>query len=86
MTETKLFSLEPNVSNMPKTASVANNQDLPKDEDIFYRDESEFLPEGKTFDTLTEKELKELKNKYRFDYLRPGCYQGVTGLSKVVYK
>ena len=61
--------------------TVPNNQDLPKDLDIFFRNEREFLPPGKNFNDLTPEELEELKNKYRFDYLRPGIYQGITAIT-----
>jgi hypothetical protein len=51
--------------------------------DVFYNDESHFLPEGKTFEDLTPEEMAELKNKARFDPYRPGIYQGITGLGKM---
>ena len=54
---------------------------IPKEMDIFYRTESEFLPEGKTFESLTPEERKSLKNRYRFDPLRPGMYQAITGIT-----
>lgn len=63
---------------------IPNNQDIPKNEmDVFYRDESFFLPEGKTWNDLTDKEKKEAKDKYRFDVLRPGCYQGITACGRM---
>ena len=58
--------------------TVPNNQDLPKEMDVFYRALSDFLPPGKTFNDLTEQEKQEVMNKYRFSYLRPGIYQGIT--------
>lgn len=62
---------------------VPNNQDIPKNElDIFYRTIECFMPEGKTWDDLTPREKTEVQSKYRFDPMRPGCYQGITGLSK----
>lgn len=61
--------------------TVSPNQDIPKDQlDIFFRDESEFLPEGKTWADLTEEEKALVKARYRFDPMRPGMYQGITGL------
>ena len=63
-----------------KDPAVANNQDLPKELDIFFRGESNFLPPGKTLEDLTPEELELLKNRYRFDPFRPGIYQGITGL------
>jgi hypothetical protein len=63
----------------PPSNPVGNNQDLPKEMDIFYRDELEFLPPGKTLADLTPEELKALQDKYRFDMLRPAQYQGITG-------
>lgn len=65
--------------------AVSPNQDIPKDElDIFFRNESNFLPEGKTWETLTDKEKEEIKAKYRFDILRPGVYQGITGIGPMM--
>ena len=67
-----------------QATTIPNNQDIPKDEmDIFFRNESAFLPAGKTFADLTKEELKLLRNRYRFDYLRPGEYQGITGLGSM---
>lgn len=61
---------------------IPNNQDIPKDEmDIFFRNEADFLPPGKTFDDLTAEELQLLRSQYRFSPLRPGTYQGITGIS-----
>jgi hypothetical protein len=69
------------MSECPPPDPVPNNQDIPKDElDIFFRDIKQFLPPGKTFADLTPEELELVKNRYRFDYYRPGQYQGVTGL------
>jgi hypothetical protein len=65
--------------------TVSPNQDIPKDEmDIFYRTETAFLPEGKTWDDLTDVEKAEIRAKYRFDPLRPGTYQGITGFGKMI--
>ncbi|MFA5313193.1 MAG: hypothetical protein WC375_07770 [Methanomassiliicoccales archaeon] len=58
--------------------------DIPKELDIFFRTESAFLPEGKTFGDLTEKEIGELKAKYRFDPMKPGIYQAISGLGKMI--
>jgi hypothetical protein len=64
--------------------TVSPNQDIPKDEmDIFYRGEQEFLPEGRTWESLTDKERTDLKAKYRFDPLRPGMYQAVTAVGRM---
>jgi len=59
--------------------SVPNNQDIPKDMDIFYRNERDFLPEGKDFADLTKEEMETLRSQYRFSPYRPGVYQGITG-------
>ena len=67
------------IPNSPPQPTVPNNQDLPKEMDIFFRSESEFLPSGKTFEDLTPEELKLLQDKYRFDYLRPGLPQTISG-------
>ena len=60
--------------------SVPNNQDLPKELDIFYKNISEFLPKGKTFADLTNEEKRVVLNKYRFSPYRPGQYQNITGI------
>ena len=65
----------------PQQQAVFNPQVIPDEMEIYWRDEKDFLPEGKTFSDLTEEELKALKNKYRFSPLRPGVYQGITGIS-----
>ena len=62
--------------------SVDTNQEIPKEMDIFFRDESEFLPPGKTWADLTEKERTEARNRYRFDAMRPGQYQSITWITK----
>lgn len=68
-----------------KDPPISTNSEIPKDAmDIFYRSESQFLPEGKTFADLTETEQEELRCKYRFDCLKPGCYQGITATGKMV--
>jgi len=58
---------------------IPNNQDIPKEFDIFYRDESDFLPSGKTYSDLTPEELKFLQSQYRFSPLRPGMPQCISG-------
>jgi len=60
---------------------------VPKEFDIYYKDESQFLPEGKTFNELTPEEEQRLKSQYRFSPYKPGTYQGITaigGMSKNV--
>lgn len=61
--------------------AIFNPQVIPDEEEIYWRDERYWLPEGKDFSDLTEEELRLLKNKYRFDPLRPGKYGGLTGIS-----
>lgn len=63
----------------PDQNPIPNGQDLPKDLDIFYRAEQDFLPEGKTFKDLTPEQMRVLQSQYRFSAYRPGLYQGVTG-------
>jgi len=57
---------------------------ISKDMDVFFRNESSFIPEGKTINDLTDEEKKKLKSQYRFDPMRPGEYQGMTGNEKMV--
>lgn len=61
--------------------AVFNPQWIPYELDIFYRSEASFLPEGKTFEDLTDEERKKVQNQYRFSPLRPGIYQGITGIT-----
>ena len=61
---------------------IFNPQEIPKEMDIFYKNENDFLPPGKTFKDLTPEEQRVLQNQYRFSPLRPGIYQGITGISK----
>jgi len=78
----QLLQMESFVSLTPEQQeAVFNPQMIPDQEDIYWRDEGYWLPEGKTFADLTEEEKKALQNKYRFDPLRPGKYQGITGMS-----
>ena len=67
----------------PKKPSVPNNQDIPKDElDILYRTIQAFIPAGKTWEQCTPEEQKKAMDQYRFDPMRPGVYQGITGLGR----
>jgi hypothetical protein len=52
--------------------------DVSYEMNVFQRTESQFLPPGKDFSDLTEEELIHLKRQYRFDYYKPGVYQGIT--------
>ena len=76
-----LLNFLPYVPRTPsdEEAAVFKAGSIPDELDIFFRDESYFLPEGKTFDDLTDEELAHLRNQYRFSALRPGVYQGITG-------
>jgi len=58
-----------------------NKNTPPKEFDIFYSGEQDFLPAGKTLEDLTEAESKKLKAQYRFAPEKPGSYQGITGIS-----
>jgi len=61
--------------NAPK---VDTYSEIPKEMDVFQQSEASFLPEGKTFEDLSEKELARLRAKYRFRYFKPGKYQSIT--------
>ena len=61
--------------------AVFNPEIIPKEDEIYWTDERYWLPEGKDFKDLTKEELTALKNKYRFCPLRPGRYQGITGIA-----
>ena len=70
--------------NTSATTTVMNTSEIPKEMDIFYRKITAFLPEGKKLEDLSPKERKEIENRYRFDPLRPGQYQGITGMKGMV--
>jgi hypothetical protein len=59
-------------------------EEIPEEFEIFYKDERDFLPEGKSFEDLTKEELEQLRRQYRFSALKPGIYQGVTGFSSMM--
>ena len=60
---------------------VNTSQEIPKEMDIFYRQIYAFIPEGKTWADLTEEEKKIIEDQFRFDPLKPGVYQGITGIT-----
>jgi hypothetical protein len=60
--------------------SIDTGQEIPKEMDIFYSSLSSFIPTGKTWSDLTPQEQEEIKNKYRFSPMKPGIYQGITGI------
>ncbi len=71
------------VEPMPET-KVETNCEIPKEMDIFFRAESQFLPEGKTFDELTKEEKAMVQAKFRFDPMKPGIYQGISGFGNMI--
>jgi hypothetical protein len=70
----------PMVTDLQKN-SVYNVDCIPKGMDIFWSDWRTFLPEGKDPEDLTPEEKKKLTHQYRYSPLRPGIYQGVTGIN-----
>ena len=62
-------------------AEVTN---VPKELDILFYVEESFMPEGKTLDQLTDEEKAEMKRKYRFDPMKPGRYQEITGYGRFI--
>jgi hypothetical protein len=63
----------------PVDQPVDTNSETPNELAIFQITESQLLPEGKTFDDLTDQEKALLKNRYRFIPFKPGKYQEITG-------
>ena len=57
---------------------------VPKEMDIFFRDEKSFLPKGKMFEDLTDEELKKLKSQYRFSPFIPGIPQTLSGFNRMI--
>ena len=68
----------------PDEDAVPTASEIPKEMDVFFRNEDYFLPEGKTWGELTEEELHLAKNRYRFSPMRPGIYQGITGFQGMI--
>ena len=64
-----------------RDAPIYNVEEVPKEFDIFYNSEVDFLPDGKTFADLTPEEEKRLRSQYRFSPYRPGIYQSMTGMA-----
>ena len=62
---------------------VFNTEVIPEELDIFFKNEADFLPEGKTINELTPQELATLRSQYRFSPFRPGIYQGITGFGNM---
>ena len=57
---------------------------IPKELNIFYRQESAFLPEGKSIKDLTPEQLAKLKVQYRFDIFKPGIGQTISGFGHML--
>jgi hypothetical protein len=64
--------------------AVETNKDIPQDLDIFFRTINDLLPAGKTWNDLTPEEQEILKNKYRFDPMKPSQYQLITGFGPMI--
>ena len=61
--------------------AIDNGQEIPKVMDIFYSCLNSFIPAGKKWEDLTAQEQEEVKNKYRFSPMKPGVYQGISGIN-----
>ena len=72
------------INESEKVPPVFNTEEIPKELNIFYRQAKAFLPEGKTFSDLTPEELKKVKSQYRFDPMRPGIPQTISGFGHMV--
>jgi len=68
---------------IPPNKPVFNVEVVPKEMDIFFLSEDDFLPDGKTFAELTDVEDKKLRSQYRFSPFRPGLYQTLTGFGNM---
>ena len=62
---------------------IDKNSNVPEEMDIFYSSLGSFIPAGKTWDDLTPQEQEEVRNKYRFSPMKPGTYQGISGLNNL---
>lgn len=60
-----------------------DNDEIPKELNIFYRNLQSFIPAGKVWSDLTPDEKEEVKNQYRFSPYKPGQYQSITGFGNM---
>jgi hypothetical protein len=60
------------------------SSEVPKELDIFFRSEPAFYPKGKMLEDMTLEEKKKAQEKYRFDPMRTGIYQTLSGLGKMI--
>jgi len=71
--------------NPPSDEPVFNTEEIPKEMNIFFRNEQSFLPPGKDFKDLTNAEKERLKSQYRFSPYRPGLPQQLSAMGKMIY-
>jgi len=57
-----------------------NLSNVPKEMDVYWKPFNEYLPDGVEYDSLSDKDKKLIKDRYRFAFLRPGKYQAITGI------
>ena len=79
------FPTQPDPDPEPITTGVGVERTISKDMDLFRRGESDFLPDNKTFEELTDQEKQDLRNKYRFSAWRPGLYSGIRWRDNLVF-
>ena len=65
----------------PISEGLETSQDVPKELDLFFKAERDFLPAGKTIKDLTPEEIQIISNQYKFSPLKPGLYQQITGIN-----
>ena len=80
----KMLNFRPVYPGTSQTPVVFKGDVIPKEFDIYYKAEKEFLPDGENFADLSHQQKKNVQNAYRFSPLRPGIYQGLTGFAQAV--
>jgi hypothetical protein len=78
-----LYSISEFPKESKKCEAVRKYDEVPKEMNLFFRVESDFIPKDRNIKELTQKEKDEIRAKYRFDYYVSGQYQTITGFGKM---
>lgn len=79
-----MFNMKGFSSSRKVPKAVDLNDEIPEAMDVFQRSEEQFLPPGKTLEELTPEELIHMRRQYKYDYYKPGVYQGITGIGRMM--
>lgn len=80
----KSFRSTSSITTFNADSTAVSNDDVPDELNIFFRNEAFFLPDGKTWDDLSDGEKKIARDRYRFDPMRPGMNQTLSGFGGMI--